>query len=103
MGCRAVRVNPALLALFVAELALGGHRRPFGQAERTATAPTRHASDHCLVADDRQQLRTTFDSAADLYHQARPDYPEPLYDTLVQAAGLSVGGCSGWRCCGGSD
>jgi SAM-dependent methyltransferase len=43
------------------------------------------------MAGDRQQLRTTFDSAADLYHEARPDYPEPLYDTLVQAAGLGVG------------
>jgi SAM-dependent methyltransferase len=43
------------------------------------------------VDGDRQQLRTTFDSAADLYQQARPDYPEALYDALVQAAGLSVG------------
>jgi predicted O-methyltransferase YrrM len=62
-----------------------------GQARRAATAPTRHPSDHGRVADDRQELRATFDSAADLYHQARPDYPEPLYDTLVQAAGLRVG------------
>jgi SAM-dependent methyltransferase len=55
------------------------------------TAPTSHASDDGRVADDRQRLRTTFDSAADLYHLARPDYPESLYDTLVQAAGLRVG------------
>ncbi|MCA1708898.1 MAG: class I SAM-dependent methyltransferase [Actinobacteria bacterium] len=48
-------------------------------------------SDDGRVADDRQQLRTTFDSSADLYQQARPDYPGPLYDTLVQAAGLKVG------------
>jgi SAM-dependent methyltransferase len=39
----------------------------------------------------REQLRTTFDAAADLYHQARPDYPEALYDTLVEAAGLVAG------------
>lgn len=48
-------------------------------------------SDDARVSGDRQQLRTTFDSAADLYEQARPDYPEALYDTLVEAAGLSVG------------
>jgi SAM-dependent methyltransferase len=43
------------------------------------------------VAGDRQQLRTTFESAADLYQQARPDYPEQLYETLVQATGLRGG------------
>lgn len=43
------------------------------------------------MADDRQQLKTTFDSSADLYQQARPDYPGPLYDTLVHAAGLKEG------------
>jgi SAM-dependent methyltransferase len=40
---------------------------------------------------DRAQLRTTFDSAADLYQQARPEYPEALYDTLIWAAGLRAG------------
>jgi hypothetical protein len=34
------------------------------------------------VADDRHRLRKTFDAAADLYQQARPEYPEQLYDTL---------------------
>ena len=43
------------------------------------------------VADDRVRLRTTFDSAADLYQQARPDYPETLYDALVHGAGLHPG------------
>lgn len=43
------------------------------------------------VTDDRQQLRGTFDSAADLYQEARPEYPEQLYDTLVETAGLDVG------------
>ncbi len=43
------------------------------------------------MADNRQHLRTTFESAAGLYQQARPDYLEPLYNTLVQAAGLRVG------------
>jgi SAM-dependent methyltransferase len=43
------------------------------------------------VSDDSGQLRTTFDSAADLYQQARPEYPEALYDALIAAAGLGAG------------
>jgi SAM-dependent methyltransferase len=43
------------------------------------------------VTQDREQLRTTFDSAAQLYHQARPDYPEDLYNELVRLAGLRPG------------
>jgi len=43
------------------------------------------------VADDRHRLRTTFNAAADLYQQARPEYPEPLYDTLVRATGIEAG------------
>jgi SAM-dependent methyltransferase len=42
------------------------------------------------MPDDRS-LRMTFDSAAALYQQARPDYPDELYDTLVEAAGLATG------------
>jgi SAM-dependent methyltransferase len=40
---------------------------------------------------DRNRLRATFDSAARLYHQARPDYPDELYDELVRLAGLRPG------------
>jgi SAM-dependent methyltransferase len=40
------------------------------------------------VPSDRQWLRTTFDSAAQLYQQARPDYPAALYDELIRLAGL---------------
>jgi hypothetical protein len=36
-------------------------------------------------------LRGTFDSAAQLYHQARPDYPGALYDELIRLAGLRPG------------
>lgn len=43
------------------------------------------------VADNREQLRTTFDSAATLYHEARPDYPAELVDALVELAALSPG------------
>jgi SAM-dependent methyltransferase len=43
------------------------------------------------VTDDRDRLRATFDSAAQLYQQARPDYPDALYDELVRLAGLRSG------------
>ncbi|WP_322921263.1 class I SAM-dependent methyltransferase [Nocardioides renjunii] len=38
-----------------------------------------------------RDLRTTFDSAAATYQEARPDYPTELYDALVAAAGLHEG------------
>ena len=40
------------------------------------------------MTNSREQLRTTFDSAATLYHQARPDYPDELVDALVALAAL---------------
>jgi len=43
------------------------------------------------VAHDWERLRTTFDAAAELYQQARPEYPEPLYDTLVDLTGVGAG------------
>jgi cyclopropane fatty-acyl-phospholipid synthase-like methyltransferase len=43
------------------------------------------------VAGEQQSLRTTFDSAADLYQRARPEYPEALFDTLAELAGLGAG------------
>jgi SAM-dependent methyltransferase len=44
-----------------------------------------------LMADERQRLRATFDSAAHLYQQARPEYPSALYDELAHLAALEVG------------
>jgi SAM-dependent methyltransferase len=44
-----------------------------------------------FVTDDRQRLRTTFDSAAQHYQQARPEYPSELYDELVRSAALRLG------------
>jgi SAM-dependent methyltransferase len=44
-----------------------------------------------FVSGDREQLRTTFNSAASLYHQARPEYPAGLFDALVRLAGLRPG------------
>jgi cyclopropane fatty-acyl-phospholipid synthase-like methyltransferase len=40
---------------------------------------------------ERDRRRMTFDAAAGLYHEARPDYPEALYDALVSLAGLRPG------------
>ena len=44
-----------------------------------------------FVSADREQLRTTFNSAASLYHQARPEYPVELFDELVRLAQLRPG------------
>jgi hypothetical protein len=43
------------------------------------------------VADDRAQLRETFDSAARPYPQARPEYPDQLFDALGELARLQPG------------
>jgi len=40
---------------------------------------------------DRDRLKVTFDTVADRYHQARPDYPEELYAELISATGLRPG------------
>ena len=42
------------------------------------------------MSDDRRHLRTTFESAADLYQRARPEYPEALYDALIATTELSA-------------
>jgi SAM-dependent methyltransferase len=41
--------------------------------------------------DARDRLKLTFESRADQYHSARPDYPDELYDALEAAAGLRRG------------
>lgn len=45
-----------------------------------------------MVAEqDRERLRATFDAAVDRYHRARPDYPDVLFDDLLEHAGLRAG------------
>jgi len=44
-----------------------------------------------VVTDDRRHLGTTFDRAAHLYQDARPDYPRVLFDRLFEVAGLEPG------------
>ena len=43
------------------------------------------------MADQRRELAATFDGAADLYQEARPDYPERLFDRLVAVSDLRPG------------
>ncbi|HET6627259.1 MAG TPA: hypothetical protein VFG63_12795 [Nocardioidaceae bacterium] len=43
------------------------------------------------MSDHRGQLRTSFDSTADLYQRARPEYPEALHDALTETAALHAG------------
>lgn len=43
------------------------------------------------MADRRKELASTFDRAAGLYQEARPDYPEQLFDRLMTVAGLQPG------------
>ena len=41
--------------------------------------------------DDRERLRASFDHAADLYQDARPEYPEELFNRLIEVTGLRPG------------
>lgn len=43
------------------------------------------------MTTDRERLAATFDSAADLYQQARPEYPAELYEELIRSTGLAAG------------
>jgi ubiquinone/menaquinone biosynthesis C-methylase UbiE len=43
------------------------------------------------MADDRETLRTTFDSVAGRYERARPEYPDALFDRLFRESGLEPG------------
>jgi SAM-dependent methyltransferase len=40
---------------------------------------------------DRERLRVTFGSVAELYDRARPEYPDEVFDALAELAGLKPG------------
>jgi SAM-dependent methyltransferase len=44
-----------------------------------------------ISSDSRDELRATFESIADRYHQARPQYPAALFDALIGLAELRPG------------
>jgi SAM-dependent methyltransferase len=41
--------------------------------------------------DDRERLQSTFDQTAQLYQGARPEYPEDLFNRLMEVTGLRSG------------
>lgn len=43
------------------------------------------------MAEERTTLAGTFDSAAEVYQEARPQYPERLFDRLVSITSLQPG------------
>ncbi len=47
--------------------------------------------DKAAQGDERLRLRRTFDAAADRYDQARPNYPEQIFDDLARLAALRRG------------
>src|SRR5215210_6934691 len=44
------------------------------------------------MAYERDRLRTTFDSAASLYDEVRPGYPEDLFDDVVSLSRIPPAG-----------
>lgn len=44
------------------------------------------------MAEERAKLRAVFDEAALLYDEARPGYPEELFDDVVSLSGIPQGG-----------
>lgn len=43
------------------------------------------------MSENRRRLRHTFDAVADRYQRARPEYPDELFEALIQTAGLAPG------------
>jgi SAM-dependent methyltransferase len=60
-------------------------------ADRESQMLLKTIGDNGSVMTDRERLKTTFDSAAQLYQQARPEYPDVLYDVLAHLADLRPG------------
>jgi SAM-dependent methyltransferase len=54
-------------------------------------ANSRNRNENPAVADERETLRVTFDTAADRYDRARPEYPRALFDELMRRTGLGEG------------
>jgi SAM-dependent methyltransferase len=44
------------------------------------------------MMEERNRLRATFDRVAPLYDEARPTYPEELFDDVVSLSGIPPGG-----------
>jgi SAM-dependent methyltransferase len=66
-------------------------RRPLETGLAAACAEHQAAPVASRGREERDRLAATFESAADLYHRARSDYPEELYDHLVRVTALRPG------------
>ena len=44
------------------------------------------------MTEERNRLRATFDQVASLYDEARPTYPEELFDDVVSLSGVPTEG-----------
>jgi SAM-dependent methyltransferase len=55
-------------------------------------ATRRHKRRDEGMKDERNRLRATFDRVAPLYDEARPGYPEALFDDVVSLSGVPPGG-----------
>ena len=44
------------------------------------------------MTEERRRVRATYDEVALLYDQARPGYPEALFDDVVSLSGIPPGG-----------
>ena len=66
-------------------------RRCRGTATRLARSTVIVAASMVCMRSDRERLAATFNSAAGLYHQARPGYPGELFDALARLARLRPG------------
>jgi SAM-dependent methyltransferase len=60
-----------------------------GVASRLAKGALGHTA--AMPSPDREQLRATFNQAADLYDRARPGYPPALFEDLAELAGVGPG------------
>ena len=63
---------------------------PFRDCRSTAARPQRDAVG-MPDSNERERLAATFNEAAHRYQQARPDYPEALFEQLVAVTGLKPG------------
>ena len=68
-----------------------GLRQVAGASRLDAAGTIRHHSGMRHGSGDRDRLKATFESAADLYERARPDYPTALLDHVIAVTGIRPG------------
>lgn len=61
------------------------------ESGQTDYAAASAAVDPIITPANRERLRSTFESSAERYHQSRPEYPDEVFDALVELAALEEG------------